>query len=64
MLPVTVPREPPDMEYGTVIAWAQEFVGDEDTSPLFRLFCYVLLNTEPVQEFIAERDRYRRTDDE
>lgn len=44
------------MEFPSVVAWAEAFAED-DTAPVgLRLFSLVLLDTEPVREFIAARD--------
>ncbi|WP_159104756.1 hypothetical protein [Plantactinospora sp. BB1] len=44
------------MDFAAVVAWAESFAEDE-TAPLgLRLFCTVLLGTEAVKAFIAERD--------
>ncbi|MEU5788784.1 hypothetical protein ABZ754_13775 [Micromonospora purpureochromogenes] len=44
------------MDFPMVVAWAESFTED-DAAPIgLRLFSMVLLSTEPVRQFITERD--------
>lgn len=44
------------MDFPTAVAWAESFLEDEHAPLSLRLFCMVLLGTEPVQKFVAERN--------
>jgi hypothetical protein len=44
------------MDFPMVVAWAESFVEDGSAPIGLRMFCMVLLGTEPVQAFIAQRD--------
>ncbi|MGY3516640.1 hypothetical protein ACVMYR_10050 [Micromonospora sp. PTRAS2] len=44
------------MDFPMVVAWAESFTEDNSAPIGLRLFCMVLLSTEPVRQFIAERD--------
>lgn len=44
------------MDFSTTVAWAEAFLEDENAPLSLRLFSMVLLATEPVQQFIAERE--------
>ncbi|MEU4714688.1 hypothetical protein AB0F73_13665 [Micromonospora purpureochromogenes] len=47
------------MDFPMVVAWAESFAEDNSAPIGLRMFCAVLLNTEPVKAFIATRDTER-----
>ncbi|MEU7773665.1 hypothetical protein AB0C44_20290 [Micromonospora taraxaci] len=50
------------MDFPMVVAWAESFTED-DSAPLgLRLFSMVLLGTEPVRQFVTERDAREAAD--
>ncbi|MEU2611816.1 hypothetical protein ABZ570_09570 [Micromonospora sp. NPDC007271] len=44
------------MDFPTVVAWAESFAEDDSAPIGLRLFCMVLLGTDPVRQFITDRD--------
>ncbi|MGW3806653.1 hypothetical protein [Micromonospora sp. NPDC005113] len=52
------------MDFSMVVAWAESFVEDNSAPIGLRLFSMVLLGTEPVQQFITERDAQEAKDSE